>query len=38
MAGGRLNLVVLIGATVLVVMAVLFNAFPEAIAPLLTGS
>lgn len=36
MARGRFNLVVLIFATVVVVMAIIFNLFPEAVAGLLT--
>jgi hypothetical protein len=36
MAAGRFNLVVLIMATVVVLMAIVFNVFPEVIAPLLS--
>ena len=35
MAGGKFNLVVLIMATVVVATAIVFNIFPELIAPLL---
>jgi hypothetical protein len=35
MAGGKLNLIILIGATVLVVTAIAFELFPEIIAPIL---
>ncbi len=37
MPAGRLNLVILIFATVVVVVAIIFNTFPELIAPLLEG-
>lgn len=37
MAGGKTNLIVLIMATIVVAMAIVFNLFPEIIAPLLTG-
>jgi len=36
MAAGKFNLVVLIMATVVVLMAIVFNVFPEVIAPLLS--
>lgn len=37
MAGGKFNLIALIMATVVVVMAIAFNLFPEVFAPALTG-
>lgn len=38
MAGGKLNLIILIGATALVVTAIAFDLFPEIIAPILGGT
>ncbi len=37
MPAGKLNLTILIAATLVVIMAVVFNTFPELIAPLLAG-
>ncbi len=37
MPAGRLNLIILIFATVMVVISIIFNTFPERIAPLLGG-
>jgi heme/copper-type cytochrome/quinol oxidase subunit 4 len=38
MAGGRLNLIILIGATIVVMTAIAFDLFPEIIAPILGGA
>ena len=38
MAGGKLNLIILIGASVLIVTAIAFELFPEIIAPILEGT
>ncbi len=38
MAGGSFNLIALVFATVMVVVAIVFNLLPELIAPLLVGS
>jgi len=38
MAGGRFNFIVLLFATVVVFMAIVFNLFPELVIPLLEGS
>jgi hypothetical protein len=37
MAGGKFNLIALIMATVVVIVAIAFNLFPEVFAPALTG-
>ncbi len=37
MPSGRLNLIILIFATMMVVISIIFNTFPELIAPLLEG-
>ena len=38
MAGGRFNLIALLFATVVVLMAIVLNIFPEFVASLLGGS